>query len=177
LTVSADRTSLKSTRGVSWPLTFDGHGYPFLASTLGLSPVSKRTAIIAAMQFFATAIVINTHAFASCGDWLSHSHQPDSAPITERELSNAAEDVGGLHTATVPDWPKRPRCNGPRCQQAPSHPATPAAPEVRLAAPESALLNCAARLQSLAHPDSFPSALDAISARGYPSRIDHPPRA
>lgn len=107
-------------------------------------------------------------AVASCGDWLSHREErkSESSPAVAIQLGNYSND----RSPTTP-------CNGPNCRRAPSHPANPTTPAINPPGPESALLGNTAALRLYTLPDSLTSAVEVGPAKGFPSRIDHPPRS
>jgi len=147
----------------------------FLAKTGALmaavGPPRRWRAMIASAMLAVVALVGHgTVASASCGDWLADpSHSMAVAIPTSQEPADIPERLADRAGGPAP-------CHGPLCRQAPDQPAPPlpATISVRIdklgiAAPP-AVDDPEARQFGLS-PES-----EAHSARGFPLRVEHPPR-
>lgn len=134
-------------------------------------------ALFGLSAYVALQAVDGSRAGATCGDWLAHSAgdvamtagHADSHP----SHSNAESRETRTGRSTLPFCP----CRGPQCRQAPlqSTPPTPVVTSFRveqLAVVSSHESQSDGRRLFLAGSES-----DVRPARGYPQRIDHPPRA
>jgi hypothetical protein len=115
------------------------------------------------------------NAVASCGDWLSHASGTATRPVSEKS-TRRHDAVVRLTDASTPTKLRVP-CRGHFCGQAPSRPMTPSTPVTSTAVPEPALLCSSVAVRTYRLPDSMTAALEARPTKGFPTRIDHPPRA
>jgi hypothetical protein len=119
---------------------------------------------------FTLQAVAISGARASCGDWLAHPNHAASDG-SERAETKRSSSEKPLSTS-----PTRRACDGPHCQQAPAQP--PPVVPLSISAPCSKVgvfVRHAAFLDLRQHfTTCFES--DVRAARGFPTRIDHPPR-
>jgi hypothetical protein len=138
-----------------------------------------RKALLGLLACLGLQAVDTSRVGATCGDWLAHP---------ANQLTTAADNTPGNKdkpkttlAAEVEKTSRRPplsgHCRGPYCRQAPLRPL-PTAPAFVTAPVE--------RLAVFGRSDAPPdvrrqflvSSESAVRpARGYPQRIDHPPRA
>jgi hypothetical protein len=112
-------------------------------------------------------------AIASCGDWLVHDRAPNRPGVTSSQSANRMEFsfVARQQQTTLPV-----PCGGPNCQRAPLQPVVPASPGITLSFSELAVLVAPAAWMVITQPDSAIADTSARPTKGFPLRIDHPPR-
>jgi hypothetical protein len=126
------------------------------------------------LSLCALQLITVTPAGATCGDWLAGSGERMAAH--EAPANGAATDSSKVNKGDSTPLSKPKPCNGPYCRSAPFQPV-PATPVNITLKPD--------RLAVFGDADD-PSAIcaqfhqfgepDACAVRGFPSRIDHPPR-
>jgi hypothetical protein len=117
-----------------------------------------------------------TSANASCGDWLTHSgdmrssrdHQVDGMTQTDPASANEQHRSDKL--------PLSKPCHGPLCRSAPAQPAPTAPASVIFSSDKLALFGSTETLFTDCRRFYQVNELDAHATRGFPARIDHPPR-
>jgi len=117
-------------------------------------------------------------AEASCGDWLAHAG--DTFADSGSEAARHSQS-GGQSSAKQDDrssrLPLSKTCHGPLCRRAPSQPA-PTAPANVLSHGDQLALSGLVQSPSPKCPKfDLGGESEAHAARGFPARIDHPPRA
>jgi hypothetical protein len=118
-----------------------------------------------------------SRARASCGDWLAHPGESrmaanDKAVSQQQpaEQSVLKQDRGSKRL------PISKPCNGPYCRSAPFHPVPAAPVSISLQSDRLALFRHVDVELTPRAQFHFGGQLDACASRGFPSRIDHPPR-
>jgi hypothetical protein len=128
-----------------------------------------------ALAIFAASIsclLLTTTAstsYASCGDWLRHDDKSSSAGVQ----GNARVVVGNGFGERLPVLP----CSGPNCTRVPKHPVTPAPADDSFGSVKSALQSFLTSLAASTNKTIVLLAGNDQPAKGFPSLIDHPPRA
>jgi hypothetical protein len=119
-------------------------------------------------------------ANASCGDWLAHPDETTAMRVSNRAVASrhSERDPAAVEKLDAPSkLPLSRPCHGPYCRSAPYDPA-PTAPASlhsqieKLAIFTDSNLGLVARRQVNSGGDS-----GAHPLRGFPTRIEHPPRA
>jgi hypothetical protein len=113
--------------------------------------------------------------YASCGDWLEHDPIALGRVAVDRSTAGPLSAIGTNLKADDKGMPLVP-CNGPFCRQAPPLPDAPAAPVAQWSTVEHAVLSGSSTGVSISRPDLLVNNEDARPAKGFPTRIDHPPR-
>jgi hypothetical protein len=126
----------------------------------------------------ALQVVVAMRAHASCGDWLSHS-PGDMRPMgsgLESWADGHATRLAETESGTANHLPHSKPCEGPFCRSAPALPL-PAAP-ARIVTPTDklAVMSSDAERSSADNHSYFAVELGAHASRGFPTRIEHPPR-
>ena len=117
-------------------------------------------------------------AYATCGDWLAHpSHSMGAAADALENDPASDDDASAEPRADSNDRSQRTPCNGPECRSTPHHPLPPVPPtpvnaSERLLLVGIITLHDASGRSSLVNSESAPHPL-----RGFPTDIEHPPRA
>jgi hypothetical protein len=129
--------------------------------------VGRQFSVVALTTFLSLVVQsgIATHAQAGCGDWLAH----ESVSIA------TAPRLGNSQT-TTPNWPHAP-CSGPHCHSVPFQPTIPAVPGIIRFADQAAMPACSAQEVLFAPPHFTADRARVRPEKGFPSTIDHPPRA
>lgn len=132
-----------------------------------------RSVLVAAL---AIAVFAGAASFASasCGDWLANPG--DNMPAAHASTSASQLPAGNQQALLNKSHLPAP-CNGPMCGKAPEAPS-PAVPASALERVDRISLS----IHSLADDASagrfgLSSDWDAQPVKGFPSRLDHPPRA
>ena len=126
------------------------------------------------LSLCALQLVAVSQAGATCGDWLARPGERMAAHETPIKVK--ATNASAVHQRDSTPLSKSKPCNGPYCRSAPFQPV-PATPvnitlkSDRLAFFGEADIQPATFVQF--HQFGEP---DACVARGFPSRIEHPPR-
>jgi hypothetical protein len=124
---------------------------------------------------FAVAMVAGLASFAqaSCGDWLAN---PDPSMASHAATPAAQQASGKGQTLATKSHLPAP-CNGPICGKAPDAPS-PAVPATVLDRMDRISIALHAADGDLASGRfGFSSDWDARPLKGFPSRLEHPPRA
>lgn len=116
-----------------------------------------------------------TSAQASCGDYLIGTQHSRSTSRVTHDLWDLSGDNGQQHLPQVPQ-PKH-RCHGPNCQKSPRTPIAPVpATKIVLDQDQLGCLSAALILQRTGTAFFLPSE-NIVRSIGFPTLIDHPPRA
>jgi hypothetical protein len=108
-------------------------------------------------------------SYASCGDWLQHDDKPSAAGVR----GSTSVVVGNGLGERVPILP----CSGPNCTRAPKHPVAPAPVNDSSGSMKSAVQSSLTSLAASTFMTVLLLAGNDQPAKGFPSSIDHPPRA
>jgi hypothetical protein len=125
-------------------------------------------AIIAASISCLLLTTTASTSYASCGDWLQHDDKSSLADVQ-------GDAKAGVGKGFSKHWPVLP-CRGPNCTRVPMHPA-PSPVSNSFDSAKSALLCFLTSLSASTYETIIPLAGIDQPARGFPSSIDHPPRA
>jgi hypothetical protein len=130
------------------------------------------TALIAA----ALPVFAVSRAEATCGDWLAHPSATAMSQYEHLDHSTAATHPSSNDQRRSARLPLSKPCHGPLCRSAPSQPAPPAPANISFQTEKLALFEIVDTY--LADCRRFYNGDDSQShpLRGFPPRIDHPPR-
>jgi hypothetical protein len=116
-------------------------------------------------------------SFASCGDWLAHAPVPPSTTALRDRGSDSAPIAGrtssGVDRQQLPLLP----CSGPSCRSAPPIPDLPLPPLTTISLAEFAIASSTTPALAGMQPLGIAASVDARCTRGFPERVEHPPRA
>jgi hypothetical protein len=157
----------------------------FSSSAMGLPPMGHRVhhrlasaVVCGLLSVLVLQCVIVSRAKATCGDWLAHpgggQMKVGEASVLHGRPMDQGTNKQHSHSARLPL--SKP-CNGPYCRSAPFQPIPTAPVSLSLPTDRIALfVQSEVRLtpRSGFEPSGEP---DVRAMRGFPSRIDHPPRA
>ncbi|MCA9121140.1 MAG: hypothetical protein H6822_17390 [Planctomycetaceae bacterium] len=136
-----------------------------LISIQDLSWRVLRSFLAASVAFVLLGIFTQDKTLASCGDYLSMSNEGHSPAASHMDEGDAS---AGL--------PAKQTCQGPQCRQQPAAPIRPQPSTSGGGQHEQAHLQ---RLSDFTLPSPFSHLTTETSARlwrGFPSRLDRPPR-
>ena len=129
--------------------------------------------IVVAGQLGAMLATGGGPACASCGDWLAHNEALNQSVMAVAVSTDPMETTVFDERGSLPAAP----CSGLHCRQAPSNPMTPASPGITIAISDLAVLVSPAAWTAVTRPASAVADVSARSTKGFPFRIDHPPRS
>jgi hypothetical protein len=115
-------------------------------------------------------------ADASCGDWLAHSGEMSAARDHRIDSSSHVDPASANQRHRTTRLPLSKPCHGPFCRSAPPQPAPTAPASVSFATDKLALFGCSEPLLAGSRQFYQDNESDALPSRGFPARIDHPPR-
>jgi hypothetical protein len=153
------------------------------ATILGWYVTSRATAqraLLGVVSVLCVAVVdgvVVSRLDAACGDWLAHP--ANSIAMSDIEMAASSH---GSNSAPAPELgratrPRSSRCHGPLCRKAPSQPAPPTPATISLQTDKLVLFGHVSLVQSVEQQLFYNGEPVAHAVRGFPMRIDHPPRA
>jgi hypothetical protein len=123
--------------------------------------------VLASGVALAMVLVAVPCAHATCGDWLAHDNEPNTY-ISATNAVSLLRDIG--------DSPRPHRCTGLHCQSSPAQPATPVPPNSSSPTELLAALARSSGFVPAAHEHPLPGSAMVRTTKGFPWRIEHPPR-
>jgi hypothetical protein len=169
--VDADRLD-SQLHCVQW-LVLTGHRISSASRCHGAPFVDRRHFFSGALFILVCCISLATPAgrtYAACGDWLVHPSAADA------NSSGVGATVLAAERTDTSAKPPSQSCNGAYCRSAPKLPAVPVPAGFSVAGVKAALQVALVSLTFAASESRANWCAEARPAKGYPSRIDHPPR-
>jgi hypothetical protein len=143
-----------------------------------MRPSFWRRALVSAFAFTLVAGVAS-FASASCGDWLAnpgHSMGKTAMGKTAMGKTAHANQPAESSQPLASRTPAKPPCDGPMCQKAPVAPS-PAVPATVLERADKNGVSLHTVANDLSAWQFGSSDWDARPSKGFPFRLEHPPRA
>jgi hypothetical protein len=134
--------------------------------------------LAALLSLLTLQVVAVSRADASCGDWLAHSGTAVNMDVDDHAPgANSGSQPMKMGSGNSRRLPGSAPCSGPFCRHAPQQPDPSVPASVSFQTDKTALTyfagaRLAEHLQFFRQGESDPH-----PARGFPTRIDHPPRA
>jgi hypothetical protein len=116
-------------------------------------------------------------ASASCGDWLVHPvNSMDVTPADETSPASSSKSHVAERERSV-RLPLSKPCRSLHCSKAPAAPAQPLPPTSVMGVDQVAFIANDNSYESISRNFRYGREADFHSSKGFPSRIEHPPRA